>query len=296
MTASPAIALPQGFADLAGSYDVALCDLWGVVHDGTRAFPAALDALRRFREKGGSVVLITNSPRPRAPVLEQLTELGVTADSFDALVTSGDVTVAAIAARGEARVHHIGPQRDLALFEAVAHHAGRAPVLSGLEDAHYVVVSGLVDDETETPADYAVVLDAMRRRGLTMVCANPDVTVHVGEVVRYCGGALAQAYAALGGETVLAGKPHPPIYAAALAAAEAGLGRAVDRARVLAIGDGLHTDVAGAAAQTLDVLFITGGLHRDEFHPEGGDDPASHAERLGRLGTPIRAAMRHLVW
>ncbi len=295
---APAPALPAGLSDLAATYDVVLCDLWGVVHDGTRAFPPALDALRRFRAAGGTVVLLTNAPRPRGPVLDQLERLGVTPDCFDAAVTSGDVTVNAIAARGDAPVHHIGPERDLSLFEAVRAHAGRAPPFAGLEDAHYVVVSGLRDDATETPDHYAAELDAMRRRGLTMICANPDVSVHVGDALRYCGGALAQAYAALGGETVLAGKPHPPIYEAALAEAGALRGGAVDRARVLAIGDGLNTDVAGASAQNLDVLFITGGLHRDDLHPEGGDepDPARYAERLGALTHPVRAAMPRLVW
>lgn len=291
-----AIALPKGFAELADGYDVALCDLWGVVHDGTRAFPEALDALRGFRRAGGCVVLVTNAPRPRGSVLTQLRGLGVTDDAFDALVTSGDVTVAVIAARGEAPLHHVGPERNLALFEAVHHRSGRAPVLTGLDAAHYVVVTGLWDDGTETPGDYAAELDAMRRRGLTMVCANPDVVVHVADQLRYCGGALAEAYAALGGETVLAGKPHPPIFAAALAEAEASLGRAVDRSRVLMIGDGLRTDVAGAAAQGLDVLFITGGIHRDELHPEGDDHPTSYAERLARLADPVRAAMPRLVW
>lgn len=294
--APPAIALPEGFADLADGYEVALCDLWGVVHDGSRAFAEALDALRRFRRAGGRVVLVTNAPRPRGPVLTQLAGLGVTDDAFDALVTSGDVTVAAIVERGAAPVHHIGPERDLALFEAVRRRSGSAPALSALADAHYVVVSGLRNDETETPGDYAAELDAMRGRGLTMVCANPDVTVHVGHGVRYCGGALAEAYAALGGDTVLAGKPHPPIYAAALAEAEAALGRAVDRSKVLAIGDGLRTDVAGAAAQGLDVLFITDGIHRAEFHPEGASDRATYAERLARLTDPVRAAMPRLVW
>lgn len=292
------VAFPAGLADLADRYDVVLCDLWGVVHDGTRAFPAALEALRGFRKQGGCVVLLTNAPRPRGPVLEQLARLGVTPDAFDALVTSGDATVAAIAARGEAPAYHIGPERDLALFEAVRSLSGRAPALTALAEAHYVVVSGLLDDKTETPDHYAAVLDAMRGRGLAMICANPDVVVHVGDRLRYCGGALAEAYAALGGVVLLAGKPHAPIYAAALAEAERERGRPVDRSRVLAIGDGLPTDVAGAAAQGLDVLFITGGIHRDDFHPDGEDAPGRplYADRLARLEHPVAAAMPRLVW
>lgn len=290
--------LLDGLSDLAGHYDVLLCDIWGVVHDGRAAFAPALDALRRVRHGGGTVVFITNAPRPRAPVLAQMRDLGVTPDAFDAIVTSGDVTVAAVAARADAAAHHIGPPRDLALFEAVRAQTGQVPRLTGVEDADYVVVTGLFDDETETPAHYADALAAMRRRGLPMICANPDIVVHIGNKLRYCGGALAEAYAALGGETILAGKPHAPIYRAALDEAARHSGRPIDRTRVLAVGDGLVTDVAGAAGQKLDMLFITTGIHRDDLHPEGDGllDRLAYAERLARLAHRPLAAMPRLAW
>ena len=290
--------LPRGLAELAAGYDVLLCDLWGVVHNGRHAFRPALDALRRFRALGGTVILITNAPRPRGPVLEQMASLGITREAFDGIVTSGDVTISAIVERGEAPVHHIGPPRDLALFEAVRDISGRMPPLATVEGAAYVMVSGLFDDAVETPADYAVALARMRERGLPMICANPDIVVHVGDKLIYCGGALAEAYAALGGKITQAGKPHPPIYRAALGQAAEQRGATVDRARVLAIGDGMKTDVAGAAAQGIDMLFITSGIHRNELHPEGDAvmDRLAYAERLSGVGHPLRAAMPHLVW
>jgi HAD superfamily hydrolase (TIGR01459 family) len=290
--------LPKGLADLASHYDVLLCDLWGVVHDGKRVFEPAIDALRRFRQKGGTVVFITNAPRPSPPVLAQLDGLGVAADAFDGIVTSGDVTVGAIAARGDAPLHHIGPPRDLVLFDAVEQLTGRRPPLGPLETAAYVVVTGLNDDSRETPADYAARLASMRERGLPMICANPDLVVHVGETIIYCGGALAEAYAEAGGETIQAGKPHPPIYQAALTAAAEKRGGVVDLTRVLAIGDAVRTDVAGAAGQGIDVLFVTSGIHRDEFHPRQMDvmDRLAIAERLTQLGHRPLAAIPQLVW
>lgn len=215
-TASAAPVVVAGLSHLSARYDTLLCDLWGVMHDGRRAFPAAVDAVRRFRDAGGTVVFITNSPRPCDAVREQVAGLGVPADAFDGIVTSGDVTIAAIIKAGDRPFHHIGPPRDLALFEAVRRQAGWMPRLTSLEEADCVVVTGLFDDRTEKPADYADALAAMRRRDLPMICANPDIVVHVGELLIYCGGALAEAYRDIGGRTVLAGKPHPPIYEAAL--------------------------------------------------------------------------------
>ncbi len=291
-------ALPSGLADLAMHYDVLLCDLWGVVHNGRHAFGPAVEALRRFRAGGGTVVLITNAPRPRAPVLEQMTGLGVKREAFDRIVTSGDVTISAIVERGDAALHHIGPSRDLVLFEAVRDISGRMPQLTDIDRADYVVVSGLFDDASETPAHYSTALATMRRRNLPMICANPDIVVHVGDKLIYCGGALAEAYGAIGGETILAGKPYAPIYEAALREAAAHRGGPIDRGRVLAIGDGIKTDVAGAARQGLDMLFITSGIHREELHPDGDGvmDRLAYAARLAGVAHPLRAAMPHLVW
>lgn len=287
-----------GLGALAGLYDVLLCDLWGVMHDGRRAFAAAVEATSRFRQGGGTVVFVTNSPRPRDLVLAQIADLGVPDHAFDALVTSGDVTIAAIAAEGARPLHHIGPPRDGALFDAVHRRTGVAPRLTGLAEAELVVVTGLFDDRVETPLDYAAALAAMRARDLVMICANPDIVVHVGEALLYCAGAIAEAYAARGGRTILAGKPHPPIYAAALALAEAARGRRVAPDRVLAIGDGLVTDGAGAAREAIDFLLVTSGIHRDEFHPEPDLVPTGprYADRVAALASPPRYALPHLCW
>lgn len=295
---SPSASHPAGLSDLAGRYDVLLCDLWGVMHDGRRALPEAVAAAERFRQGGGTVVFVTNSPRPREAVLTQIATLGVPEGAFDALVTSGDVTIAAIAAEGGRPLYHIGPPRDLELFEAVRRRSGTASRLGELPGAELVVVTGLFDDSTETPRHYADVMAAMRARDLVMICANPDIVVHIGETLLYCAGALAEAYAALGGRTLLAGKPHAPIYAAALALAEAARGRPVERARVLAVGDGLVTDGAGAARETIDFLLVTSGIHRDDFHPgaEAPPDGQRYADRVAALASPPRYAMPHLCW
>lgn len=286
-----------GLRELAARYDVLLCDLWGVIHNGREVFGPAVDALRRFRAGGGTVVLITNAPRPRGPVLEQLAGLGVPGDAFDALVTSGDVTMGAIAARG-GPICHIGPERDLALFEAVREATGVAVTLTPLAEADVLVVTGLFDDRSETPADYAGLLAAARARDLELVCANPDIVVHVGDRMIYCAGALAQAYEALGGRTLLAGKPHAPIYEAALALAARQRGGPPDRRRVLAVGDALVTDGAGAGREGIDFMLVTGGIHREDFHPDPDApwDGARYADRVAAEAHPPVAALRHLAW
>src|SRR5579863_8962494 len=249
-------------AEISDAYDAILCDVWGVLHDGKRAFPAASDALVAYRRRGGAVALITNAPRPSPPVQAQMLKFGVSADAFDAVVTSGDITLALIEARGEAPVLHIGPERDLSLFDAAAAATGRRPRRVGPDEADYVVCTGLEHDHFETPADYEARLSALAARKLPFVCANPDLVIHRGADLVYCAGALGQAYEKLGGEVIYAGKPYAPIYDAALAACAEALGR--KPARALAIGDGFRTDVFGAKAAGLDVLFVAGGIHRDE--------------------------------
>jgi HAD superfamily hydrolase (TIGR01459 family) len=254
---------------IADRYDAILCDVWGVLHNGRQAFPPASEALVAFRRRGGAVVLVSNAPRPNAPIRSQLVRLGVSPDAFDAIVTSGDVAIGLVAERGASPVHHIGPSRDLSRFEAAAARSGSAPVLVGADEASYVLCTGLFDDTVETPDDYAERLSAMAARGLTLICANPDLVVHRGADLIYCAGALAQAYEALGGKAIYAGKPHAPIYDAALAAAGAAFRAPLARSRVLAIGDAMRTDVAGAAGQGLDALFVTAGIHRQDLHGAG---------------------------
>jgi HAD superfamily hydrolase (TIGR01459 family) len=272
MTESAKTAARRGidsFSEIAGDYDVALCDIWGVLHDGQRAFAPAAQALANFRGAGKTVILITNAPRPSGDIQAQLDHFRIPADAYDSIVTSGDVTIGLIRARGAAPVYHLGPARDLGLFDIAATTMAQAPALTGPDEADYILCTGLFDDARETPADYEASLRRMAARGITMICANPDLVVHRGADLIYCAGALAQRYEEIGGRAIYAGKPHAPIYEEALARASLALGRPVDRARALAIGDAMRTDIAGAAAQRLDALFITSGIHRDDFNRRG---------------------------
>jgi HAD superfamily hydrolase (TIGR01459 family) len=196
------------------------------------------------------------------------------------VVTSGDVTISLIAERGSQPVHHIGPRRDLSLFDAVEARTGVRPELTTSGHAAYVLCTGLFHDEVETPEDYDDRLRAMAARDLPFVCANPDLIIHRGSTLIYCAGALARRYEELGGRTIYAGKPYPPIYRAALAAAESALGQPLAAGRTLAVGDGMRTDIAGAVGQGLEALFISAGIHRDEVH---GRSEVPEAEALQAL-------------
>ena len=289
--ARPHAEVVAGLGALAGRYDLVFCDVWGVLHDGISAFPAAGDALRRFRSGGGRVVLVSNAPRPGALVASQLSEFGVPGAAFDEIVTSGDLTRAMVAERGDAPVHFIGPERDLGLFR------GLPARFSAVEASSYVVCTGLVDDEVETVADYAATLAGMRERGLLMVCANPDIVVERGDRLILCAGALAAAYAELGGEVVMPGKPHAPVYEAALAAGARLIGRAPPRGRVLAIGDAIRTDIAGGDAFGIDTLLVARGIHAAELpYAEGVFDLEATAAWLDLQ--PVRPTWlaRELVW
>jgi HAD superfamily hydrolase (TIGR01459 family) len=272
----------SSLADVAADYDAVLCDVWGVLHDGKAAFPPASAALVEYRKGGGAVALITNAPRPCAPVEAQLLRLGVAREAFDAVVTSGDVTLALIESHGDEPLHHIGPERDLSLFDAVEARTGRRPQRVGPDEAAYIVCTGLEHDHTEIPSSYDERLQRLAARKLPFLCANPDIVIHRGAELVYCAGALAQVYEGLGGRVTYAGKPHPPIYEAAMASLAKALGRAPGR--VLAIGDGFRTDVNGAARQGLDVLFVAGGIHRDEGLVAGEPDPAGLTALFAREG------------
>jgi HAD superfamily hydrolase (TIGR01459 family) len=221
----------NGLYEIADRYDAILCDIWGVLHDGLAAFPSASEALVSFRRGGGTVVLVTNAPRPSSPIRRQVLKLGVSPDAFDGIATSGDVTVALIAERFNDPVAYIGPPRDIGLFDAVAEASGRRPELVSVDEAQYAICTGLRDDEFETPQDYERELLVMAARAMTMICANPDVVVHRGSKLVYCAGALANRYEELGGYAIYAGKPYGEIYARALALAEYTRGAPVSRRR-----------------------------------------------------------------
>ncbi len=278
------------FSALAPAYDVLLCDVWGVVHNGVTATIPSCEALMRYRAGGGTVVLITNAPRPGEVVRGFIDKLKVPRAAADGIVSSGDVTRAEVAARVGQCVFHIGPERDLPIFE------GLGVELVPVERADFVVCSGLFDDTTETPQDYADLIDAMRRRGLFMICANPDVVVERGDQLVYCAGAIADLYAAAGGKVLFAGKPYRPIYERALALAQSLRGKPVDHARVLAIGDSVRTDLTGAKTFGIDCLFVTAGIHAEELGGREQPDANALDEIFAAAGAYPKAVMRRLEW
>lgn len=278
--------------DLLSHYDVILCDIWGVVHDGRNAYAAAGEALAKFRAAGGTVVLVSNVPVPAIGVEVVLSKTGVRRDAWDAIVAGGDIALAHIAEKGYRRLNWIGPlQRDRALFE-------KAPGASvPISEAEAILCSGLVDDLNETVEDYRPQLEAALARRLPFVCANPDLVVDVGERRHLCAGSLAAEYERLGGEVYWAGKPHLPAYKTARERAGALRGRMPDLERVLGIGDTVRTDLGAAQALGVDALFITAGIHRDVIMTGEEIDMESLAELFAPAGTPKAvAAMTHLRW
>jgi HAD superfamily hydrolase (TIGR01459 family) len=287
---SPPPILEQAGPLLSG-YDVLFCDVWGVVHDGHRAFESSCDALARFREKGGTVILVSNAPVPEERVAAMLDARRVPRETWDAIVSSGAIALAHIADRGFRRVHYIGPhERDATFF------AKSTASPAALADSEAVVCTGLHDDETETATDYLPLLEKARARELPFVCANPDRVVDVGGHHYVCAGAIADLYEHMGGEVFWAGKPHASAYAAALALAERIRGETVPRERILVIGDAIRTDLAGAEHAGLDALFVASGIHRHEAMEGGALSPAKLAT-LFKPGTPhALAAMTQLRW
>ena len=279
------IPIIDSIAALAEGRDVWLTDIWGVMHNGVAPFASACDACTRFRLAGGTVLLLSNAPRPAASVAAQLDRIGVPRFAWDSIVTSGDAARTLLSVYAGKPVFPLGPERDLPLYD------GLDVTLGSAEDAVAVSCTGLFDDEIETPDDYAGMLAGFAARNLPMVCANPDLTVERGDKIVYCAGALAAAYEALGGTVTYAGKPHVPIYDMALAHIEALKSKLVSRERVLAIGDGIRTDIAGAARAGIDSVFIASGVHVEG----GGLTDAGLAKLFPGDVRPI-AAMGVLAW
>ncbi len=262
--------------DVATRYDVLYCDLWGCVHDGLRAYPAAVAALERFRQGGGAVVLMTNAPRPAPAVQRGFDRLGIPDSAWDVIVTSGDAAQAGMAQGAVGRrVWHLGPEKDNHFFtDLPADIAAAHPPVERVDfnAAEGIVCTGPFDEARDHPNDYRGRFLAAKARGLKLLCANPDIVVDYGETRIWCAGALAELYAQMGGESLYFGKPHPPIYdLARRRLAERGI--AADPDRILAVGDGINTDIRGGMGEGVDTLFITGGLMAQEF----GADPESPA-------------------
>jgi HAD superfamily hydrolase (TIGR01459 family) len=236
-------------------YDNLLCDVWGVIHNGRAAFLQATAALARFRQDGGTVIMLTNAPRPSSEIPAQFDALGVPNDCWDKIITSGDATRALLTQNAPGPAFKLGPKKDDRLYQ------GTGMTFSSISKAQLISCTGLFDDNAETPDDYIQLLGEAAARKLPMICANPDLVVRFGDRMIYCAGALAKLYFELGGKVIFGGKPHAPIYELCYATLETMQGKPADRRRILAIGDGLPTDIQGAAGQALDCLFISGGIH-----------------------------------
>jgi HAD superfamily hydrolase (TIGR01459 family) len=280
-----AIPIIASIAELAATSDAWIVDIWGVMHNGAGAYPAAAAAARAFRAAGGTVVLLSNAPRPFSAVVPHMASLGVPADAYDAGITSGDVTRDMLVPWQGRRLLHVGPDRDHALFD------GLDISLAAADEAEVLLCTGLYHDERETPADYSGLLDALAARTVPMICANPDVLVERGHKLIWCAGALAAEFAARGGAVSYAGKPHLPVYTRVLAEIARLRGRPVETARVLCIGDGIETDIAGAHAAGLRSVFVASPI----FVPDGLSEAALGRLFADRPFAPV-AAMPALTW
>jgi HAD superfamily hydrolase (TIGR01459 family) len=285
----PPIPILDSILPVAAGREVWFADIWGVMHNGVRPFEDACRACEAFRAQGGTVLLLSNAPRPAASVAQQLDRIGVPRQAYDAILSSGDAArgLVEVAAKAGKRIAHLGPERDLGIYE------GLGVKVCALAQAETVVCTGLFDDETETPKSYAGVIADFAGKSVEMICANPDLTVERGGKIVYCAGAIAAAYEAAGGRVAYAGKPHLPIYEIAFARVAALRGAAVEKANVLAIGDGVKTDISGAAAAGVDAVYIASKVNLDAGQ-------ALDAKSLDAMfPTPaVRpvAAMMGLVW
>jgi HAD superfamily hydrolase (TIGR01459 family) len=274
-----------GLSEIAPGYDAAICDVWGVVHNGRTMFASAIDAMRKFRAKHGPVVLVSNAPRPPEGVIALFDRLAIPHDFYDAIVTSGGEARADLKRRTASgkrlKLFYLGPPRDHPLFE------GLNMELVAPKEAELVLCTGFYDDETETPDDYRGLLDTFRQRSLPFLCANPDIVVQRGDKLIYCAGAIARLYESMGGAVIYYGKPYAPIFEAALRE----LHKHGAANRPLMIGDGPETDIIGANGLGIDALFIVGGIHTALL-----DDPSGVARMLAESGAQARALMPALAW
>ncbi len=285
----------EHLSEISDRYDALLVDLWGCLHNGVQAFPDAVAALQGYRQRGGKVVLLTNAPRPRADVARQIVTFGVPDDAWDVIVTSGDSARAALfnGAVGE-KVWFMGSEKtDMGFFEPLHIIENPATITRvPLKEAKGIVCTGPFDPHAD-PETLRPDLLLAKQMGLKLLCANPDIVVDRGEVREWCAGAVAKLYAEMGGESLYFGKPHPPIYDLARRRLHA-LGVDVPDERILAIGDGILTDIRGAQGEAIDCLFITGGLAAQEtattYQPDSGklerylsDEMASPTYSIGFL-------------
>ena len=289
------VPLISGLGALASRYEVLVCDIWGVIHNGRSAFDGVIECLSNFRTKqNGYVLLLSNAPRPSAPIREQLKGFGVDERAYDTIVTSGDLTRQLLEENARERpfkVHHVGPDRDNTLFEGL--NLERVDLLN----AQAIVCTGPFDDNTEGPDDYKHYWQPALAQRTPFYCANPDLQVQRGDQLIYCAGALAEDYERQGGQVVYLGKPHLPVYDFVARRLNDATKRDIPRSKWLAIGDGLKTDILGATRASIDVLLITGGIHEQQLSDAtGSPDSAKIASVLRDQHLKAVAAMRRLVW
>jgi len=284
----------ETLSQIFGRYDAMFVDLWGCVHDGVRALPDAVAALQAYRQAGGTVVLVTNSPKPRAGVERQLVKFGVPEDAWDTIATSGDSARAAMfqGAVGE-KVFHVGEPHDDRFFEPLALIENPLDVTRvPLREAEGIVCTGPFDPLAD-PSVLRPELLYAKQQGMKLLCANPDIVVDRGEVREWCAGAVARLYTEMGGESLYFGKPHPPIYDLARRRLAA-LGRDVPAEAILAIGDGAQTDIRGAMGEDIDSLFISGGLAALETKTANQPDPEALSDYLAREQVAPTYTIGHL--
>jgi HAD superfamily hydrolase (TIGR01459 family) len=279
----------ESIDEIADRYDAFFCDLWGVVHNGRAPYSSAVAALQHLRAAGKTVILLTNVPKPRWSIPPQLDRLGVPRNVWDVIVTSGDAIRAELVARAPGPMFKIGPgDYDKPLWE------GLGLIEAPFDEARFIGISGLNRDD-ETPADYATMLAKAKARDLELLCANPDIVVQFGDRMIWCAGAIARDYAEMGGRVVMAGKPYAPIYELAYKELTAIARSPITESRILAIGDGLPTDIAGANAQGVDAVFVASGMHGEALW-SGGKLDAEKVEAAQReAGVRATYAMQQLV-
>ncbi|QIE45461.1 TIGR01459 family HAD-type hydrolase [Pseudohalocynthiibacter aestuariivivens] len=285
----------QSLSEISDRYEALFVDLWGCLHNGVTAFPDAVAAMQTYRAKGGKVVLVTNSPKPRAGVAEQLVQFGVPEDAYDTIATSGDSARTAMF-RGVvgSSVYFMGEwTRDAGFFEPIGIVGDPAPITRvPLTEAEGIVCCGPFDpmaDPSENRADFLYA----KQKGLKLLCANPDIVVDRGDRREWCAGALARLYTEMGGESLYFGKPHPPIYDLARRRLTE-LGKDVGNTAILAIGDGALTDIRGAMGEDIDSLFISGGLAAKETRTVEQPDPDALSHYLEKEMSNPTYAIGHL--
>lgn len=278
----------RGLSAVKDQFNVIFCDVWGVLHNGERVYQRAVEALQYFRENGGAVIMVTNAPRPSNEIIADLYAMGVPQDTFDALVSSGEVTRDLIADYHGKTIYRLGPDSDDGLFEGIQVHFG------SLDEAEAIICSDL--EYGRTPDDYQQEVLDWKARGLPFICANPDKFVEIGDELIYCGGALADVYQEAGGNVIMAGKPFRPIYQKASQLALETRNIQLADQKVLAIGDSARTDATGAARIDAGFMFISGSIHAHELGDLHEPDAKEIEKLLAPIGANVVGYSPFLVW